>query len=644
MFATRHISAQEPRGPGDDFWYAPVGNASVAGARVNASSALQLSAVYKCVRAKAETGAMLPLHIYRRLPRGKARDAGHWLARLLQQPNPWQTGMQWREMMLGHAELRGNGYSHIGWNPRTGIPEQLTPLHPDRIKVEVLEGGLPRYRYTDERGTEQTYVFGEVFHLQGFAVDGYEGINPITAHREAIGAGIVARDYGARYFANSARPPTWIEAGPKPFKDDIARRQWVQDFKAAYGGKNAGTTPVFENGMKLHALAVSNKDAEWLGALNASAIDIAGLFRVPPHKIGILEDAKWANIEHQQIDWVTDGVLPTCVRFEQTIARDLLLFDEEFFAEHVIAMLMRGDTRSRFEAYGKGIQDGWLLRNEAREMENMNPIDGLDTPLEPMNMQPAGSKRAAQERGDPLDDKRAAAAAAPPALDARTLAIQTAAAERIARKEVSALQRATRSADIPLAIDIAFGEQHARFIGEVLVIDAERAAADSQAAAEFAKQLHAAGQLGAWTAQEWEAARVAQLLKLGAEPDKPVTAREMLGLVRAVAQRNVNVGGPVVNLPEQAAPIVNVGGPVVNLPEQAAPIVNVGGPVVNLPEQAAPIINVAAPTINVEAKAAAPEGVMQMEILAMPDRLTTSTIDRDRQGQIVKSNQIEKDA
>lgn len=528
MFATQDFRA-DSRGPADDFWYTAISTPGVAGARVNPLSAMQLSTVYKCVKAIAETVAMLPLPVYRRLERGKEKVPTHPVAQLLDHPNPWQTGLQWRELMQAHAVSRGNGFSEIVVNG-AGRVDMLVPLNPDRTTVEVLPNGMPRYRTQDANGRERVLVFGEVVHLQGFAVDGWEGMNPIREQREAIGSAMASRDYGARYFGNSARPPSWIEA-PAKFKDDAARRQWVADFRAAYGGKNSGTTPVLENGMKLHALAISNSDAQWLEALNAQAIDIAGIFRVPPHKIGILSEAKWANIEHQQIDWVTDCVLPWCVRWERTLMRDLW-FGDDYFPEHVIDMLLRGDTRSRYEAYGKGIQDGWLTRNEAREKENLNPLDGLDTPLEPMNMAPAGSRRADQERGQPP---------AAAEVDQRTLAIQTAAAERVARKEAGALERALRAQDVPASIDAVFGGNHVRFVGEVLVIDPEQAAADCLAAAETAKQMFEAGELSKWTAEDWITARTSQLLKLGVATEKPVSAREMLALVRSVANRPVQL-------------------------------------------------------------------------------------------------------
>lgn len=530
MFLSTNIGAASP-GPADDFWYTQIGTPPVAGARVNALTAMQLSTVYKCVRAIAETLSMLPLPVYRRLERGKQKVPDHPIARLLRTPNPWQTEMQFRQMLQGHACLRGNGYAEVIFSG-AGREEMLIPLHPDRVKVEVLENGLPRYRVTDERGRERILVFGQVLHLQGFALDGYVGLNPIEAERESIGAAIVMRDYGTRFFGNSARPPTWIEA-PGQFKDDAARRKWVADYQASFGGQNAGKSPVFENGMKLHALPINNTDAQWLEARKAQDIDIAGIFRVPPHKIGILDRATWSNIEHQALEFVTDCIMPWCVRWEQALHRDLM-FGEEFFAEHLIDMLLRGDTKSRFEAYGKGIQDGWLTRNEAREKENLNPLDGLDTPLEPMNMAPAGSRGASQARGQQPDARISA-------VEARALAIQTAAAERIARKESAALQKALRTGDVPLAIDAALGEQHARFVSEVLAIDISTAVASCQAAAERLKAAHADGTLAKTLPADLEAVRVPELCRLGESSDEPVSARDLLGVVKAVAQRPVHI-------------------------------------------------------------------------------------------------------
>jgi HK97 family phage portal protein len=450
----------------DDFWYTTT--AAGAGVRVSSDTAMRLSTVYKCVRVRAETIGMLPLQVYRRLPNGgKEQDDSHPLAGLLHdQPNPWQTAMQWRMMMQAHLDLRGNAYSRIVY-AGSGRVDMLVPMHPDRVRVEMMPGGQPRYRYRTDDGREQVLVFGEVLHIAGMSVDGYCGINPIEAEREAIASAIATRDHGARYFSNSARPPMWIKM-PGKFSSPDAKRQWVNDFSDAYGGINAGKTPVMDQGMELNAIPISNVDAQYLESRAAQDIDIAGIFRVPPHKLGILDRATWGNIEHQNIDFVTDCILPSCVTWEQALLRDLD-FGSDHFAEYKVAMLLRGDTKTRYEAYGKGIQDGWLTRNEARRMENLNAIDGLDVPLEPLNMQPAGSRRAAQERGEPAEAS---------GNGERQALIMAAAAERVARKEISIISRAARSGE-PLA-ELFAG--HAGFVADVMAVSmsaAERHVADT---------------------------------------------------------------------------------------------------------------------------------------------------------------------
>lgn len=454
MFLTRDIGATGRYGLDHDFWYQPV--PGKMGVRVSSETALRLSTVYKCVRVRAETVGMLPLQVYRRLAGGgKEPDDSHPLARLLHdQPNPWQTAMQWRMMMQAHLDLRGNAYSRIVYGA-AGRVDMLVPLHPDRVRVELLPNGQPRYRYRADDGREQVLVFGEVLHVAGLSLDGYVGMNPIEAEREAISAAMATRDFGARYFSNSARPPMWIKM-PGKFSSPEAKREWVQAFSESYGGMNAGKTPVMDQGMELHAIPISNVDAQYLESRKAQDIDIAGIFRVPPHKLGILDRATWGNIEHQNIDFVTDCILPSCVGWEQALLRDLD-FGDEHFAEFKVSMLLRGDTKTRYEAYGKGIQDGWLTRNEAREMENLNAIDGLDVPLEPLNMQPAGSRRAAQERGEPAQAGRNGE---------RQALILAAAAERVARKEVALISRAARSGE-----DLAqLFAGHASFVADVMAV------------------------------------------------------------------------------------------------------------------------------------------------------------------------------
>jgi hypothetical protein len=143
---------------------------------------------------------------------------------------------------------------------------------------------------------------------------------------------------------------------------------------------------VLENGMKFHEVGVTNKDAQFLELRKFQITDIARLFRVPPHMIADLERATFSNIEQQSLEFVMHTMTPWAERWEASIESELLLESDDIEIEFDFANLMRGDAASRSSYYQSGIQNGWLTRNEARMAENLNPLDGLDQPLRPLNM------------------------------------------------------------------------------------------------------------------------------------------------------------------------------------------------------------------------------------------------------------------
>lgn len=387
------LRAETP-GPGADFWYQPTSGPSASGQRVTPDSALRVAAVYACVKVLAETIAQLPLVIYRRLPGGgKERATDHPLYDILRnKPNNWQTAFEFREMMAGHLALRGNAYAEIVPGPR-GHVDQLIPLHPDRVRVNRLGDGKLWYEIrpalsANDRsvplGEIRTLRQDEIHHWRGLSSDGIVGMSPIEAERESIGMALAAQDYAARFFANDATPPGTIEH-PQKISDDAHRRlrnTWQQTGTGAERHK----VRVLEEGMKYTQIGMTNRDAQFIDARKYQDVDIARIFRMPPHKIGILDRATFSNIEHQGIEFVTDTIGPWLRRIEQAVSRDLITVNRVYFAEFVVEALLRGDIKARYEAYGMAIRDGWMVRNEARVRENMNKIDGLDEPLRPLNM------------------------------------------------------------------------------------------------------------------------------------------------------------------------------------------------------------------------------------------------------------------
>jgi HK97 family phage portal protein len=375
------------RSPWGDFSFESISARTSSGMRVSPDSALRLAAVYACVRILAETIASLPLVVYQRRPDGgKDRVTDHWLYRLMaKRPNRFQNPFEWREMLQGHLALRGNAFNQIITNPRGEIIE-LMPIHPDRVKIELLPSGEYRYRISDRSGTEVILPRGEVWHLRGLSSDGLMGMSPIELARENLGTALAAQGYGARFFANDAKPTGgWIEF-PGSFKDSEAKKVFRESYQQAQSGANRGKVLVLENGMKFHEVGVTNKDAQFLELRKFQITDVARLFRVPPHMIADLDRATFSNIEQQSLEFVMHTMTPWAERWEASIQSELLLESDDIEIEFDFANLMRGDASSRSSYYQSGIQNGWLTRNEARIAENLNPIEGLDQPLRPLNM------------------------------------------------------------------------------------------------------------------------------------------------------------------------------------------------------------------------------------------------------------------
>ncbi|MGO9641503.1 MAG: phage portal protein [Candidatus Acidiferrales bacterium] len=348
--------------PWDDYWYSRPSWGSAAGMAVTPETAMRLAAVFACVRVRSESLAICPLIVYKRLPDGgKVRAPEHPLYKVLHNsPNQWQTSLEFIEMMQAHLDLRGNAFARILPGPGGAI-DQLIPLHPDLVQVYRLPNGKLKYQVRSRFTAEvKWYMQEEIFHLRGLSADGLVGLSPIAVQRETVGTGLGMQDYAGRFFANDATARMWIKH-PGKFKTDAARDEFRENWRKSQTGENRFKTPVLEDGLELKELGISNKDSQFLEATQASAVEICGIFRVPPHKIGILTRATNNNIEHQGIEFVTDCMQGMATRWERRINVDLInpvsegLGDGgEYFAEFSIWGSVRGGMKERFDAYAVG--------------------------------------------------------------------------------------------------------------------------------------------------------------------------------------------------------------------------------------------------------------------------------------------------
>jgi HK97 family phage portal protein len=379
------------RDPSDDFWYGRVSRPVAAGVSVSVETALTVPVVFDCLQALSQSIGPLPFGIFERAADGsKQRRDQHPLMRCLMDPNPETTSTEFFGQMVFDLASEGNFYAEIRGGV-LGPVSEMWRLEPACVTVQRLPDGSKRFEVR-EGATTRRLVDDEVWHIKAFPhVDGgLKGMSPIHAGREAIGAAIALQDYAARFFANDATPPFVIEH-PTNFKDDDSKTNFLTALKRWWGGARRHSPGVLEYGMKLNRVGVNNEEAQFLETRKELAYEIARLWRMPPHKVGMLERATNNNIEHQSLEFVTDTLLPWIGLIEKSVRKYLIINSERFFFEFNVAGLLRGDMKARYEAYAQGRQWGWLSVNDIRKLENMNPIRNGDAYLQPLNMVPAGS-------------------------------------------------------------------------------------------------------------------------------------------------------------------------------------------------------------------------------------------------------------
>lgn len=373
--------------PNNRFYF---GNSS-AGKNVNERSAMQMTAVYACVRILAESMASLPLHVYHLNDEGnKQRARDHPLYYLLHdEPNPEMTSFILRETLMTHLLLWGNAYAQLIRNGK-GEVIAIYPLMPN--KMQVKRDGQSNdivFEYHHEEGKVQLSSF-EVLHIPGLGFDGLIGYSPIAMAKNAIGMAIATEEYGAKFFANGAQPGGVLEH-PGIIKDpERVRSSWTQTFG---GSSNANKIAVLEEGMKYTPIEVTPEQAQFLETRKFQINEIARIFRVPPHMVGDLEKSSFSNIEQQSLEFVKYTLDPWVLRWEQALNRSLITSKdkERYFIKFNVDGLLRGDYESRMNGYATARQNGWMSANDIRTLENMDLIskeEGGDMYLVNGNMLP----------------------------------------------------------------------------------------------------------------------------------------------------------------------------------------------------------------------------------------------------------------
>lgn len=352
--------------------------------------AMRVSAVFACVRILSDTVASLPLVLYRRRADGsRERATDHALYYLLHdQPNPLMSAFEMRWAMMAHLATRGNAYCEIQ-RDGAGRIVALWPLLPDYVFVEMRDDAL-MYRYQPPGRPVAILPARDVWHVRVFSMDGIIGMSPLGYARRAIELALAAEEFGLRFFGRGANPRLVLKH-PGRLSAEAAQR--LRDsWESAYGGlSNAHRVAILEEGMSIERLTIPPEEAQFLQTRRMQIAEIARIYRVPLHMLQELDRATHANIEHQQIEFLTQSLRPWLIAIEQAVQR--LLTSEEralYYAEHLVDGLLRGDIGARYRAYATALQWGFMSVNEVRRLENMDAVPGGDAYLRPLNMQAIG--------------------------------------------------------------------------------------------------------------------------------------------------------------------------------------------------------------------------------------------------------------
>lgn len=356
------------------------------GKRVSPQLAMQLTAVFGCVRVLAESVGMLPCSLYEQLDRGSKKAIKERLYKLLSvKPNGYMTPQEFWELLIACLCLRGNFFAYKVM--ALGEVVELLPLDPGSVVAKLNSQWEPVYLVTFPDGSSDTLSQKEIWHVRIFTLDGLNGLSPIAYARQAIGLGMATEEHGSRLFSNGAVTSGVLETDQT--LSDEAFNRLKADFEDRHQGlANAHKPMILEMGLKWNQISLSAEDAQFLETRKFQLEEICRIFRVPMHLVQNTDRATFNNIENLGIGFINYSLVPYLTRIEQRINLGLVRASKQgqLYAKFNVGALLRGDMKSRFEAYATAINWGMYSPNDCLELEDRNPRPGGDVYLTPMNM------------------------------------------------------------------------------------------------------------------------------------------------------------------------------------------------------------------------------------------------------------------
>jgi HK97 family phage portal protein len=363
----RSLSYQQIWGAGGD-WVS--GNMTWSGADVSQKSSIQISAVFACVRLLADTVSTLPADTYiRDGDERRPYPAPVWVA----EPDSDMTRQDFLQQVVVSLMLDGNAFVQV-LRSGTGVAA-LVVLDPTRIEVR-RNAESRRLEYVVDQG-RRVLPSEDVLHITDLRRPGdLRGVSRVTELRQTLGLARALDEFAARFFGNGSTTTGIIEY-PGNLNEEQAR-DLVDGFEAGHKGLRRAHRPgVLSGGARFQKTGVDPESAQMLGSRQMSVEEIARIFGVPPHMIGLTTPGamSYASVEQNAIQFVTHTLRPLVTKIESALSR---LLPGDAFIRFNMDGLLRGDSISRAQYHSTALQAGWETVNDVRRIEDLPPVDGGD--------------------------------------------------------------------------------------------------------------------------------------------------------------------------------------------------------------------------------------------------------------------------
>lgn len=358
---------------------------------VTMETALQLSAVWSCVKLISESVASLPINIYKLMPNGeRVLDKEHPLSLMFNgKPNRWQTRQEFFETLTYQIVLLGNNYA-LKQKDSKGNIIGLVPLMSQQMEVELLKSNAIAYTYHDGNDVK-VYSEDSIWHNKLFG-NGIIGLSPLAFARNSIGIGQAAETSVGKIYRNGGKPSGVL------YIDKILTQEQRAQIKANFSELAEGNNDrlfVLEANMKYEQVSLSPNDIELLASRRFQIEDIARFFGVPSVLINdTAAGTTWGSGVQQIVQgFYKLGLRPYLERYEASMKANLLTAKErqEYDIEFDFNALLRPDQAERIKSYKEAVTGGIMTPNEARLCEGWKPQDGGDKLFMQQQMLPIDS-------------------------------------------------------------------------------------------------------------------------------------------------------------------------------------------------------------------------------------------------------------